>query len=644
VNIPGNAATATTALGIDLTGSSSNSVVIVLEAHVPAVSTVLGAPGATDGQSFNGGGLTNVTAATAATATNASSGGNLEAATVINVANYGAVPFVPTLTQLNGADTSAATDNWGAISNAFYVASNSPPPRLVYFPPGVYKISGTLTVPPLTSIKGAGIYHKGLGSEIAWTAASTAATNQWSMIWLPGSGALTNGIALRVPFHPYGPQYFSDFEVCGASNCLVVSGSGYQAGSISVFSDNELGFMGMNFDAQAYGGDFKLKRVAITGFKIGVNHWGNNCTYDQVNFCGNDMGLICTNSNWAPDSVYFTQCSFGKKRGGIGMWIAKAHGWVVDNSCAVSFFSLAFIAEDSNLIWRGGIHESGNNTTLNWSVVQDGTAFYITNAMDAAYATAQSFFTFAKVGSGAGRSQLTVDGGYFSDNGSVMKALVADFAAYNNSIGSSLIALAPSFETVNQHSGTYTLLIKQSAGTECRPPFYVGKTTISSVAVEWWPYWRTTSPFLFYVGRNQGLMADSPYQPAMMRQAYGSYQNTSTNVTTSLHGRLNLLVGDTNQPVGIGNGDRLTLMAATNYTSAGEPIVMVRQVILAEPGFEANNMPGTNINLSQVRMVGLAVLTNYTPENFTPISGYIKLVGSNNTLFRVSTTATNTVP
>lgn len=530
----------------------------------------------------NAGGLTNVLARFGID--------SLGHANVINATNHGVIPYIaPNF--LTGAFPTNAVDNSVALSNLFRFASNSPAPRLVYLPPGFIAYTQTLTIPPLTHIIGEGYFHQCFGATRA-----LSATN-YSVLWWRGS---TNGTAVRVPYSSLGFQSFRNFEICGATNAM--TDLGQAPGDISTIRNQpsaNLGACGLNFDAGNYCGGFELEDMMITGFRIGVNHAGNFCSYERVQFNGNDVGFVSTNI-WAPDQVRLKMCSVGNRKGGIGYWLLGGRGFIIEDPADIDYRTWA-VLNHADITRVGGNSETGTGELPDWcfaGVTSQG-AVYVTNVWQYGCGVIESYSWSGN--SGVGAIQLL--GGNFGDNGAIQCCLINDIAAVWGG-GHKVFGRGVSFSTTNQVSGQDVL---------------ARLVNVSSYDVDWVssenPVMQTYNTTLgagtlvgtIPSGRNS-LATPSNFE--IINNLNIGFYTGMTNLVLGQYGLLKLQHNHLTGP------DWVQIYLATNILN-GIPQLAGFRLILSDPA--PTGLANTNLTVELLKWrTGTNLNTSYIPTNTAP--------------------------
>lgn len=534
--------------------------------------------------------------------------GNLAAASVFNVTNHGVVPYVPNSVGSGAFPTNGVyTDNFTALSNLFLLVSNQPAPRVVYFPPGVYASSGTLTLPPLTSIKGEGWLHQGgAGATRVSTSGSVIATNNWSILWFTGTSqsTFTNGTALRVPYTALGPISISNFEICGATNPLAALGQGFNdAAAIEMLPDTNVAFCGINFDGNTFCGGFKVENFTVTGFRVGVNHAGNFCTYVNCNFNGNNIGFLCTNI-WAPDQVYFKLCSVGNKQGGVGYWVAGGRGWINEDPSDIDYFCWAVLLKNKITV-IGGNSELNSTTAPSWTFFQDGAqTYYMSNSWPfARKGYIQTAYHNTTDNSSEG--VLTVIGSQFSNGAGTMDCFVVDNGG-RSSAAYGIKCINISWDTTNTYGGVPVLACVNAYRSDAIQ--YLNSSERKSAAVELWRGFGASGlKYISYVGEHS-MAGDTEYQLNYQRDfVFGALSGAFTNLVQARWGFLELQQGSTTE------GDWPQFQAGSNYTSAGLPNMTLYRLFQSDPGpLTIDGRPNTNLTLMHLNVRGNTTVTNLT--------------------------------
>lgn len=517
---------------------------------------------------------------------------SLASANVVNVTNFGAVPYIPN-NFAPGAWPTNAVDNTVALSNAFAFASNVPAPRVIYFPPGFYKYTNTLTIPPLTTVVGEGwLRNGGAAATRVQTAPNTVATNNYSVLWFLGG---TNKTALAAPYQKWGRMAIRDIEVCGYTNGMADIGQGWAANTIETADSKDFGWCGIDMTSGTFSGSFTLERVSVTGFKVGINHGGNNCEYIRCSFGGNDIGMICTNVQWAPDNVIIRECSIGTRRGGLGYYFAGVRGFFIDGPADIDFYTFA-VFNSSQVTIVGGNQECNavSTETPQWTFVETAVgSFGMTNTWPY---QKKAFIHLNKLSAinNSASTAVTVMGGQMSDGSGIMDALFVDYSAASGA-SASITCINQNFDSTNIIGGLQTVLICDAFRADSI--HYIGHPARKSAIVELWTGGLAVKRYTQVVGE-RATFADTEYQTSFGTIIYGTIDPAFTNLVLSRYGQLEFQQGTTTYP------DYLMMTIGTNYVATVPQLAYARIPFMDPGGLAPDGRPNTNLTVRDIRVRG----------------------------------------
>ncbi len=276
--------------------------------------------------SGTGAGLTAVAgSAITGALTNSTTGRAFASENEVNIADYGAIPYIPPGFELESYITNrySLPDNSAAIQAAFDAAYDSHGrSNTVFVPHGIWPIGTNIFVPPGIHVRGVGVLHAGdFGASIL-----LLNSNAFSMLWqtnINRAGLVFNNLDSK-------GSTMSFIEICGHTNPLApgVTLAGNMASAPSSTLANGPGvFFGAStvrdWDTTAntgdgYSGDIQVWNSTISGFKLGVRSTANSANYYRMHMVACDIGFATSALCCGADQTVFNNCSAALRPNGIG--------------------------------------------------------------------------------------------------------------------------------------------------------------------------------------------------------------------------------------------------------------------------------------------------------------------------------------
>lgn len=541
----------------------------------------------------------------------------------LNVLNFGASPTncLAADDNFNGHSlTPCDTAYAAALSDAL---SSTGATATIYFPPGIYRFTNTIAVPPKISLVGAGIFHSPGWSD------DVLHTNGYSTIWLDNTNA-PYAVNITEPSKNTG-LVMQDIQVCGFTNPVANLRS-----TIALASSSAFGKVGILAQSGNWAGGMKMFNVSVSGFKVGIDCSVGQSTFEMCQYGGNDVGLVngalgdsyaygqLTNIGLAYLTSYLELCPTGGVWGNVladNLYLVNCAGGARSNG-VVHLFTVGprdwSIQHDSSYDYGRLLVQIGGYGSINdtYNEVSGGHSFGCTNLIVL-----------------GGQTRLTIKDSTFEYN--------AQTGSQTNYYGNSMtnFALIDDFGgsaiVLNNVGGMSGIPDTDSAGftTLVRQPYDGGSVTPLGITRGYWECRRDAPRYRAYLARNSLLQSwiDQLNNPVLLGPYYGTnFDQVKNNLP---YGRITMQLS---QPDYFAAMVRDSSIYDGSFPSPydGQPFHWVR-LLQSDPATQIITTPGTwnrhipenytvdqltarsNIvgNASGVTNLNAAHISNWSPTN-----------------------------
>lgn len=212
---------------------------------------------------------------------------NIPGVAMICATNYGVTSYIPVgQTWDTGVFTLQASDV--GLSNAIAAAAANKSFTWVLLPPGVVRISNSITLYGNVGIRGVGRHHiTGWGGQ--------SQTNGYSILWQ--SNTNSDGIHALADL---GRVSMDNFEVCGFTNPLAST----MLEGVNPICTAPLwvarGRVGLHVrgGSTIWCGGVDVNNFSVSGFRVGCVNEGNNEIWEHDEFAGNDVQYVSIQTNY----------------------------------------------------------------------------------------------------------------------------------------------------------------------------------------------------------------------------------------------------------------------------------------------------------------------------------------------------------